>query len=275
MTTIADLIVKTAKRLSASSDSPRLDAEVLLAWTLGLTRTSLQAHAQSSVDHRVETFFDQVVRLRQRGVPVAYITGRQPFMDFEVAVTPHTLIPRPFTETLVAAVLEHLRNDRHVVADIGTGSGVIALAIARHAPFARVIGTDISVPALQVAAANARRLDLLRQIDWRAGSLLTPLRHEDEVDTIIANLPYLPADDLREPSLRHEPTIALAGGPDGLWFITALVEQLPTQPILKTLVIELLPAQVDHVSHHLRLKGLAVEPISDGQAIRGVMARRS
>lgn len=274
MMTVAQLLAKTVDRLAAASDSPRLDAEVLLGWVLGLNRTELLTHAAAAIDAPLENFFSQVVATRRRGVPVAYITGRQPFLDFEVEVTPQTLIPRPFTETLVTTVLDELGQDKRVVADIGTGSGAIALAIARHAPNTRVIATDISVPALQVAAANARRLNLLRQIEWRTGSLLTPLRPDDQIDTIIANLPYLPARQTQERSLRYEPVIALTAGDDGLDFIIPLIQQLRRHPAITTVILELLPEQVDHVSHELRLGDWSYELVSDGQAIRGLIGRQ-
>ncbi len=271
---VGNLLVATAKRLKTSSDSPRLDAEVLLAWTLGMDRMELLANTDAFVDDKVEDFFSHIINLRRRGIPVAYITGRQAFLDFDVEVTPHTLIPRPFTETLVTALLDDLGNEQRVVADIGTGSGAIALALARHAPKCRLIGTDISVPALQVAAANARRLNLLRQIDWRVGSLLAPLRPDDRVDTIVANLPYLPDKDLSEPSLRYEPRTALAGGADGLVLLEQLFHQLGAHTSVKTLVVEILPTQIDHVAHDFRTQGFTVEAVSDGYNHRGLIGRR-
>jgi release factor glutamine methyltransferase len=274
MTTIAALLAAAAKQLATLSDSPRLDAEVLLAWTLGLSRTELTQHSDAQVNAHVEDFFARLLALRHRRVPVAYLTGQKAFLDFDVDVTPHTLIPRPFTETLVMALIDDLGQAPRVVADIGTGSGAIALAVARHAPQARVIGTDVSVPALRVAAANARRLGLLRQIDWRAGSLLEPLRPEDRVDTLIANLPYVPDHDLLEPSLRFEPATALAGGQDGLRLLTSLFHQLKHYPSVSVLMVEILPSQVDHVAHDFRSLGFTIEAISDGQQHRGLIGRR-
>lgn len=274
MTTVATVLAETTDRLARASDSPRLDAEVLLAWVLGLTRTELLQHADAFVDRNVEDFFSQVVSRRQRGIPVAYLTGRQPFLDFEVDVNPHTLIPRPFTETLVMAVLDEVGTDRRVVADIGTGSGAIALAVARHAPAARIIATDISVPALQTAAANARRLGLLRNIDWRSGPLLQPLRQTDAVDMIIANLPYLPDQELQAPSLRYEPRTALAGGADGLYLLKKMFQELRAWPSVRTLVVEVLPSQIDQVAHDFRTHRFTIETISDGQSHRGLIGRR-
>lgn len=275
MTTIAAALATATARLDlAATDSPRLDAEVLLAWVLGLNRTELLKHGDASIDRNVAEFYAAIINQRRRGIPVAYLTGRQAFLDFEVEVNPHTLIPRPFTETLVTAVLQDLGDQPRVVADIGTGSGAIALALARHAPAATIIGTDISVPALQVAAANARRLNLLRRIDWRVGSLLTPLRADDGVDTIVANLPYLPTRDLNDPSLRFEPWSALAAGRDGLSLLNELFQQLPAYSSVTTIVVELLPTQIDHIAHAFRSHHFEIESISDGQAHRGLIGRR-
>ncbi len=272
--TLAQLLNQGAARLENISDSPTLDAEVLLAWTLDLDRTTLLQHAPDRVSESVQRFFAHLLVVRRRGVPVAYLTGRQAFMDFELAVTPHTLIPRPFTETLVAHLLPQLRDDRHVVADIGTGSGAIALALAKHAPTAKIIATDVSVPAVRVAARNARRLHLLRRVDFRVGSLLTPLRPDDAVTVVIANLPYLPTADLGERSIQHEPPLALHGGADGLVLIEKLLRQLRFLTTIKTVALELLPHQADPVAYLLRRQQFQVEPITDRQSTRGLIGRK-
>lgn len=274
MITVAQLLRQGAARLRASSDSPLLDAEVLLGSTLNLNRTELHQHALAYCDANVVDFFLRLVSLRQRRIPVAYLTGRQAFMDFDLMVTPHTLIPRPFTELLIEAVLTNLANQPAVIADIGTGSGAIALAIAKHAPRSRVIATDTSVPALTTAASNARRLNLLRRVDWRIGSLLEPLHTDDNVSAIVANLPYLPTTEMSEPSIRHEPASALHGGPDGLDLINLLLQQLRRVPTINLVALELLPAQADTVGYLLRLQDFTITTVTDGHHIRGLLGKK-
>lgn len=272
--TIAQLLRQGTARLTNVSDSPALDAEVLLAYVLDLDRTKLLQYNHSSVDLEVEELYHRFLHIRQRGIPVAYLTGQKAFMDFELMVTPHTLIPRPFTETLVNTVLETLADQHHTVVDVGTGSGAIALSLAKHQRGHRIIATDTSVSALRVAAANARRHHLLRRIDFRVGSLLEPLRRDDHVTAIVANLPYLPVEDMNEPSIRHEPTTALHGGPEGLWFISQLIRQLRWFPSVKFIAFELLPTQVDTVAYLLRREKFLPESVTDGQLTRGLLGRK-
>ncbi len=274
MITVAQLLRQGTARLQTYSDSPALDAELLLGSALNLTRTELLQHALAVCDANVVDFFLRLIALRQRRIPVAYLTGRQAFMDFELKVTPHTLIPRPFTELLVEEVIMDLQGQSAVIADIGTGSGAIALAVAKHAPQSRVIATDTSVPALTTATSNARRLNLLRRVDWRIGSLLEPLRTDDNVTTIIANLPYLPAAEMNEPSIRHEPVSALHGGQDGLTLVSALIQQLQQVPTVTLVALELLPTQADTVGYWLRLQNFIVSTITDGHRIRGLIAKK-
>lgn len=274
MKTVGQLIRQGATKIHQSSDSPLLDAEVLLAFALDLPRGDLITHWNKSLHPSVEKYFWLAIRQRQRRIPVAYLTGRQAFFDLEFEVNPATLIPRPFTETLVETTIKAIGNTSHIIADIGTGSGAIALTIARHAPTVRLIGTDISVPALRVAAANARRLDLLRRVEWRVGSLLDPIRHDDNVTTIIANLPYVRTDGLAERSIAYEPRVALDGGSHGLVYIEALLSQTKHYPTLKMIILEFLPEQADLVGYLVRLQGYDVEPISDGTAVRGLIATK-
>lgn len=272
--TIAQLLRQGATNLTNISDSPILDAEVLLSFTLDLNRTQLLQHGSDLADNGVVQFFLRLIAARCRGIPVAYIVGRQAFMDFDLVVSPHTLIPRPFTETLVEAMLAELGDRPHVISDIGTGSGAIALAIARRTSSSRIIATDVSVPALRIAAANARRHNLLRRIDFRAGSLLNPLRIDDYVTAVIANLPYLPAVAMSEPTIQHEPRSALDGGTDGLALIEGLLSQINFFPTIHLIALELLPNQVDTVAYLLRQKKFRAVPVTDGQSSRGLIGRK-
>jgi len=202
----------------------RIDAEMLMADALARSRSWLFAHADDLVAVAgVEAFASHVAR-RLAGEPVAYILGHRGFWSFELAVTPATLIPRAETELLVELALERLPRDRPGrVVDLGTGSGAIALAIARERPLAEVVATDSSAGALAVAEGNARALGLDR-VRFVHGDWLAPLG-DGRFDLIVSNPPYIEVDDehLGQGDLRYEPMTALASGRDGLDDIRRIV----------------------------------------------------
>ena len=159
----------------AGVDSPELDAELLLAHALGVERSWLLAYPEHRLTPDQMAAFQSLLARRLAREPLAYITGRRWFYDIQLAVTPAVLIPRPETEELVERALAWLRErPRAVVADVGTGSGAIALAVAKHAPRARIYATDISPEALAVARENARRLGLAARVAFLLGDLLAP-----------------------------------------------------------------------------------------------------
>jgi len=202
----------------------RLEAEVLLTHALGKPRSWLIAHADDVLSAAHADTFEALVQRRRNGEPVAYITGHRGFWSLELEVTPATLIPRPETELLVELALERLPARAPVrVADLGTGSGAIALAIARERPQATVVATDASVDALAVARRNAERLKIAN-VDFAHGNWLAPL-HGTAFDVIVSNPPYIEADDphLAQGDLRFEPATALASGCDGLDDIRRIV----------------------------------------------------
>ncbi len=193
------------------------EGEWLLSHVLGKSRSWLYAHGDDAVDAAASRRFDALVARRVAGEPVAYLTGQRGFWQFDLQVTPATLIPRPETELLVELALDRLPGDRAWrVADLGTGSGAIALALAYERPNAQVVATDASVAALDVARGNADALKLSR-VEFRAGSWFEPLNGE-RFDLIASNPPYIADDDvhLDNGDLRHEPRSALASGADGL-----------------------------------------------------------
>ena len=200
----------------------RADAELLLAHALGKSRSWLFAHGDDVIDtHAADRFEEQVLRCEQ-GEPLAYITGRRGFWTFDLAVTPDTLVPRPETELLVELALQRLPPGRPSrIADLGTGSGAIALALAQERPLAQVVATDASEGALAVARGNARELRL-GNIEFRHGDWHAPLAGE-RFDLIASNPPYIAAGDPHLEDLRFEPDAALASGPDGLDAIRAIV----------------------------------------------------
>jgi release factor glutamine methyltransferase len=199
---------------------PRLEtgeAESLLAHALGRTPAWLYAHGDYEVDAGAVARFEDLLARRRAGEPVAYLLGRRGFWRFDLRVTPATLIPRPETERLVELALDRVPATAAAhVADLGTGSGAIALAIASERPAAQVVATDLSDAALDVARDNAQRLGV-GNVTFRAGRWYAALAGE-RFDLIASNPPYIADGDahLGQGDLRFEPRGALASGPDGL-----------------------------------------------------------
>lgn len=222
-------------RLRASGDaSAALAADVLLAHACGITKETLYAHLDVPLSAEEQNGYRELIERRAAGEPVAYLRGWKEFFGLRLAVDRRVLVPRPETETLVEAALAFVRSSgRTRVADVGTGSGAIAVAIAKSAPAVRVIATELSSGALEVARANITAHGLEGRVDVRAGDLLDPV--EEEVDVVTANLPYLRADALdhltaERTSLLFEPREAvLAGGEDGLDVIRRCARQLPAK----------------------------------------------
>jgi release factor glutamine methyltransferase len=201
-----------------------LEAEVLLAHVLAQPRVYLKARPESVLAPEQWRRLQDLVRRRAEGEPVAYLTGAREFWSLELEVTPATLIPRPETERLVELALERVPNAaRWHIADLGTGSGAIALALARERPTCHVIAVDCSPDALSVARRNAQRLDIAN-VEFRLGSWLEPLRAE-RLDLIVANPPYVAAADphLLRGDLRHEPRLALSAGEDALRDLRSII----------------------------------------------------
>lgn len=195
----------------------RVDAEVLLAYALSKPRSWLIAHADDVLSPDHAAAYALLIEQREAGEPIAYITGRRGFWSLDLEVTPATLIPRPETELLVELALERLPIDQACcVLDLGTGSGAIALAIARERPVARVIATDASRDALAVAQHNARN-NHIKNVSFIQGDWFAPLGDE-RFDVIVSNPPYIESGDphLQQGDLRFEPMSALASGVDGL-----------------------------------------------------------
>ncbi|HEV7398846.1 MAG TPA: peptide chain release factor N(5)-glutamine methyltransferase [Solirubrobacterales bacterium] len=213
------LTASTAALRAAGIDDPRLDAELLLAEATGWDRAQLAANPEAEIPPPAARRFGEMVRRRLRREPVAYILGRRGFRRIELAVDPRVLIPRPETELLVELALE-LRPSS--VLDLGTGSGAIALAVADELPGCAVTAADTSAAALEVARANAERLDLADRVRFVEGSLPPG----EEFDLILANLPYVAEADwpsLQPEVTEWEPREALLAGPDGLDAFRALI----------------------------------------------------
>lgn len=230
MATVAEHLGIAIERLKAFSDSPRLDAELLLAHALGTSRSSLRQREAETPSARVAAVLDQLLVRRIAGEPISYLLGTQEFWSLELAVTPEVLIPRADTETLVEWALERVEHNAPArILELGTGSGCIALAIASERPQAQVQATDRSEAALRVARANAERLELATRVVFRHGDwfdALDPAR-EDAFDLIVSNPPYVAERDPHLDTLGHEPLDALVSGADGLDDIRRIVAGAP------------------------------------------------
>lgn len=272
--TIAAATSWGAARMNIASDSPRLDAEVLLSFLFHRDRAWILTHANDELRARDWTRFRRLVAKRRGHWPVPYLTGRAEFFGFSLVVSPAVLIPRPATELLVQAILDRVSpNDPLRIADVGTGSGAIALALASRLPRATVIASDTSSKALSIARRNARHLGLRTRIIFRHGSLLIPYRPSDHLSIIVANLPYLTSRQLQHPSLRHEPRVALYGGGGGRQVLQQFIKQASAWPGVVGLGLELDPTQVVTVRRWWRTAWpqKTVTPISDGRKTRGLL----
>jgi len=283
-TTVGMALNSATQRLrEAQIDTAFLDAQVILAHVLGVDRPWLFAHPEVELTARQsDQFTERIARCMARE-PVAYLVGRKEFYGLELQVDARVLIPRPETEMLVDEVLREIeaRGNSPIdgfqpqalrVADIGTGSGAISLAIASHAPSTRIYAVDISRKALAVARANVQRHDSRRQITLLHGDLLSPL--PEPVEIIVANLPYISTAEYTELDTtvrEYEPRLALESGPQGLDAIRRLLQAAPGHlapngiiyleigwqqgPIVKELVHTLLP-QAREVDVHQDYQGL-------------------
>ena len=212
---IGGLVRQLTERLGAVSDSPRLDAELLVGRAIDMPRAYLIAHAEDVPDDDALARLEASVERRLAGEPMAYITGTREFWSMELVVSPATLVPRPETELVVEHALRQMpRRSSWRVLDLGTGSGAIALAIARERPQADVVGVDISADAIAVAEINARELKVAN-VRFEIGDWTAPVA--DEIfDLVVANPPYVRDDDEALTRLASEPRAALAAGRDGL-----------------------------------------------------------
>jgi len=197
-----------------------LDAEILLAGILKSNRAHLHAFPEKILTENEIAEYEHLCSARQNGWPVAYLLHSQSFWTLDLEVTPDTLIPRPETELLVETALQHVAHDGSLIADLGTGSGAIALALASERPNLRIHATDISREALHVARKNATRLGL--SIVFHKGDWLQALP-EMLFDVIVSNPPYIAAGDSHLAALQHEPQLALVSGSDGLSAIRKIV----------------------------------------------------
>jgi release factor glutamine methyltransferase len=224
--TISEAVKNAAQVLTPHSESARLDAELLLATILRLPRSALLARGDEPVAANDESAYAELIRSRAGGVPIAYLTGSREFWSLPLKVSPAVLVPRPETEILVEHALSLLPRDQSCsVLDLGTGSGAIALSLAHERPRWAITGVDLSPAALDIAAQNAQTLGLAH-VRWRLGSWFEPVTGE-RFHLIVANPPYIAANDPALAALCAEPAAALIAGPSGFEALRDIIAQAP------------------------------------------------
>ena len=261
----------------AGIESPRVEADALLAEALGAPRYASYVEPGAALTEGEQTQFVAMVERRARREPIQYVLGRETFRGMDLTVTPDVLIPRPETEGVVAAALDAvIGRERPVIADVGTGSGCIALAVAAARPDATVYAADRSARALAVSRCNAERLGLSGRVRFLEGDWFAPLAAEGvRADVVVSNPPYV-ADgeyDRLQAEVRFEPAEALRGGPDGLEFYRRITAE--ARAVLAPggrIVIELGFGQADAVRTLAEQAGFSVERLDpDFSGIARVM----
>ena len=232
--TVGELLKVTADYLRTKNiDSPRLNAEVLLAHQLGLDRVQLYLNIEKPLNEKEVSGYRSLIKKRVGREPLQHITGAQEFWSLDFTVGPQVLIPRPETEVLVEKILQLYRakclGDHPKILDLGTGSGVIAIVVAREIPGGEIWATDISRDALDLAAVNSHKHGGGERIHFRLGHLFEAVGDQGpQFDLIASNPPYIPSGILSSlaPEVRdHEPRIALDGGEDGMCFVTRIIKE--------------------------------------------------
>jgi release factor glutamine methyltransferase len=268
--TIGRLLTWTTDYLKQQgSDSPRLDAEVLLAKAKNCPRILLYTAFDQPADDATRTTFRALVKKRAEGTPVAYLVGQREFFSLSFRVSPDVLIPRPETETLVVRLIDLVKNgivqsDDLQIADIGAGSGIIAVTAAKHLPNARVTAVDLSPAAIAVATQNATAHAVLDRIEFIESDLFANVQADQTFDVIASNPPYVSEPEFAKlsPSVRDfEPRMALVGGSSGTEVIERLIEQAESRlrqngwllvevsPMIEPAVMKLLSERPDFEAH--------------------------
>ena len=267
-TAVRDALDSALIALTASGiDTPRLDAEVLLADAMGVDRAIVVADPGRGLEPDAARAFQDAVRRRVQREPVAYILGRRGFRHLELEIDARVLVPRPETEHLVEAALDLPHGAR--VVDVGTGSGAVALALKDERPDLEVVATDISADALAVARANGARLGLA--VEWREGDLLAGVA---EADAVVSNPPYVEVGARVDPEVGYEPRVAVLAGTNGLSVYERLAPAAAAVGA-RFAAFEVGEGQADAVAGLLRAAGFpAVETIDDLAGIQRVVAGR-
>ncbi|MEN8241587.1 MAG: peptide chain release factor N(5)-glutamine methyltransferase [Chloroflexota bacterium] len=224
--TISSSLAAAKQQLSELSDTPEIDARVLLAHICKKDQSWLFAHPESHLTGAQVSDYEASLKKVSGGMPLPYVVGKWEFYGLSFKVTPDVLIPRPETELLVETALDWLQRhpEKKRVVEAGTGSGCIAISLAAHNPKLEITATDISAAALQIAMGNAEMHQVSSQIKFQENDLLS--NFPGQFDLICANLPYIPTETLQELAVyKREPTLALDGGADGLDLVRRLLDQ--------------------------------------------------
>jgi len=277
--TLVDVLTKTEAWFRGRGiTSPRLEAELILCHVMALDRVQLYLSHDRPLDDLELTRIRGLVRRRGTREPLAWILGNKPFHAIDLRVGPGVLVPRPDTETLVEAALARIDDSPDsvvFVADVGTGSGAVGLAIAAARPQVRVYATDVSKAALAVARANVTQLGLDERVAVLSGSLLEPIPSHRPIDWVVANPPYIPSAEISalQPEVsQFEPRIALDGGPDGLHLYRRLIPAAAARA-RRGVLLEVGHDQAARVSGLMRQAGLVnLEVLRDLGGIGRVVA---
>ena len=265
MKTVAEVLRTATTQLeNGGIDSPRLDAEVLLAHVLNCRRLSLYVEAEKILPLEKILRFDELINRRLKKIPVAYLTGTREFMGLSFAVNEHVLIPRPDTEILTEGVGEFLRGigKPTTFADLGTGSGAICVSILKFVKNAQAVAVDISAEALTVAKFNAQKFHVDDRIEFFQGDMLAPLDGKI-FNAIVSNPPYISTGEIDslQVEVTREPRLALDGGTDGLNFYRQIITDAPKFLVAGGLLaFEVGINQADAVKNFLALNGNFDEP---------------
>ena len=265
-TSVAELLKKTERLFSESSiPSPRLDAEVLLAYLLEVKREWLVAHSDEELSSHIKNEFEVLVEQRLNREPVAYIIGNKEFYGREFIVTPEVLIPRPETEALIDMVKEYVHPGTRVL-DVGTGSGCIGITLKLEHPTLNMTLGDISEVALDIARKNAHMLGA-KPLRFVISDLLEHWlshQHPKSFDLIVANLPYVDSTWKRSPETDYEPELALFASDHGLELIKRLIDQCPGLLSCDSYVfLEADPEQHKAIIERATQNGLVIETVRD------------
>ena len=260
MTTVVDILKKTETFFRAKGiPSPRLDAELIVGHHLGLDRVALYLQFDRPVNEAELAPMRADVKRRADREPVAWILGTKGFWSLDLASHKDVLVPRPDSETLVEAALTVIPEDeRCFVADVGSGTGAIGLAIASERPEVRLFSIDVSEPALRCTQENVRRLEMSDRVAVLKGSLLDPIPADRQIDVVLSNPPYIPTADIAglAPEIsKHEPSLALDGGEDGLNIYRELIPAAVARAS-KAVLVEHGDGQHEAIASMMREAGL-------------------
>ena len=253
--TIQEIVNQLAQQLRLHSDTAQLDAQVLVAYHLQHSRSWILAHPDATLSQEQTGIILRSAARLEAGEPLPYVLGHWEFYGLDFILTPDVMIPRPETELLVESAINWLRlhPQRRQVADVGTGSGCIGIAIAKHIPDAHLVLIDITPAALEVARRNAENHGIMHQVELLQGDLLAGLA--EPLDLVCANLPYIPTNDLERLQVaNHEPHLALDGGKSGIEVISRLLCEAQGRLIAGGILLLEIEASQGRVIQELALK---------------------